>query len=281
MKGPNPTPRNQWSFSRVKTFHQCPLRYRLRYLKGMREVFQSVESHLGKTVHAVLEWLYAERDRTASPGLEIAFEEYARAWEHGWSEEVAVIRVDDDPDELFRVGREMLERFHREVFSRDRSDTLALEQRLSLRLDGGGVFTGFADRVGRTTNGRLFVIDYKTSRHLGDGSDFSEGLQAPLYAACLLAERDDAEALAGYHYLRHGSTSWQSVNRERGREVVARFVTLVEEIDIATNHPARPGILCAWCGFNAVCDSAEVADGLAGGLRHAIERGALGPADTV
>jgi putative RecB family exonuclease len=264
-----PTPRNQFSFSRLKTYHQCPLRYRFRYLKGLREAFRSIESYLGTVVHDVLQWLYEERTRQAGPELELTLDEFARRWRTSWTDEVAVVRLSDSADDAHRLGREMLERFHRDPYQRDRSETVALEQRYSLRLSPEVVLTGFADRVGRTEKGSLFVVDYKTSKSEGDPSEFSEGLQAPLYAACLLDRYDESEVLAGYHYLRHGTTRWQRVTKERGRRLLDRFLTLAEEASIASEFPARPGILCAWCGFNHQCPEARVPDDLSGGLAHA------------
>ncbi len=273
-RGERPTPRNLFSFSRLKSFHQCRARYRFRYLQGRREAFRSIETALGNAVHEVLEWLYRERDRSASPALDAALEELARVWQTSVGDDVAVVRVSDTAEAAQRSGREMLERFHRNVFVDDRSATVALEKRLSLRLDDGLVFTGFADRVGRTTKGRLFVVDYKTSSREGDSSDFSEGLQAPLYAACTLENSGEDEALAGYHYLRHGTTRWHPVTRERGRELAARFHALVLEANAATDFPASPSVLCAWCGFNAICPDAQIPEELSGGLRLARERAA-------
>jgi putative RecB family exonuclease len=261
-----PTPRNQFSFSRVKAFFQCPLRYRYRYVKGFRELFRSIESHLGSTVHDVLEWLYAERDASSSPTLAAALEILAARWSTGLDDEVAVIRASDGPDIYLVSAREMLERFHRGAYQRDRSTTIALEQRLSLRLSDEIVFTGFADRIGRTETGRLFVIDYKTSRAEGNSSEFSEGLQAPLYAACAMLGNDESEALAGYHYLRHDTTNWQSVDADRGRQLLDRFLELAREASSAVAYEPRPSVLCAWCGFNALCPAAEVPDSLTGGL---------------
>jgi RecB family exonuclease len=266
-----PTPRNLYSFSRVKTFHHCPLRYRYRYLKGLKEAFRSIESVMGTVVHDVLEWLYGERESRGSPTLEATMEALAERWSAGLGEEVAVVRCGDRADDYHLAAREMLERFHRGAYSRDRSTTLALEQRLSRRLSDEIVFTGFADRIGRTRSGGLFVIDYKTSKKEGDASEFSEGLQAPLYAACALERHDDGEALAGYHYLRHDRTSWQRVERGRADELLDRFRRLAEEVAGAAEFPARPGALCAWCGFNAICPSAEVPAALAGGLDRARE----------
>lgn len=271
-RGPRPTPRNQFSFSRVKTFFQCPARYRFRYLKGMKDAFRSIESHLGTTVHDVLEWLYAERLEGRENDCDGAVERFAERWRAGWTDEVTVVRLDDRPGELEATGRDMVTRFVSGVFARDRSQTVALERRVHLRLEGGLVFTGFADRVGRTENGRLFVVDYKTSKSLGDTSDFSEGLQAPLYAACTLETEADGSVLAGYHYLRHDTTRWQPIDGDAAARVIGHFTRLASTADRATDFPARPGPLCAWCGFNHVCPDAQVPDHLAGGRRLAIER---------
>jgi len=268
-KGPAPTPRNQFSFSRIKAFDQCPLRYRYRYIKGIKEAFRSIESHLGSTVHDVLEWLYGERGDGRPPGLPDALDRFAAAWDERWDGHVAVVRVSETPESYVRAGREMLTTFYHQVFLHDRSTTLSLEERLSVRLAPDVVFTGFADRIGRTEQGRLFVVDYKTSSRQGDASDFSEGLQAPLYATVAMARHDAEECLAGYCYLRHGITSWQAVTRDQGRALQERFLGLVRQATAATEFPPRPGILCAWCGFNHVCPAANVPRDLAGGQEHA------------
>jgi RecB family exonuclease len=264
-----PNSGNVFSFSRIKCFHQCPIRYRYRYLQGLKEAFRSIESHLGSTVHDVLEWLYSERDRRSEPDEGAMLELFASTWSNGLDDTVAIIRIDEDEDSYLKTGREMLLRFFRETFARDLSVTVALEQRLSVRLSDTVLFTGFADRVGRTDQGRLFVIDYKTSKNEGNGSEFSEGLQAPLYAACVLRNHGEAEALAGYHYLRHGTTRWQQVDLDRATLLFERFLGLANEVVTAGEFPARPGILCAWCGFNSECPAAEVRDRFSGGLRHA------------
>jgi putative RecB family exonuclease len=265
----DPTPSNVYSFSRVKCFDQCPLRYRYRYLQGHKEAFRSIESFLGNVVHDVLEWMYAERNRGSDIDEPAMLRKLAAGWSASRDDSVAIIRVEDEEETYLKLGREMLVRFLRDTFDRDRSETVALEQRLSIRLSDTVVFTGFADRVGRTDKGRVFVIDYKTSKNEGTASEFSEGLQAPLYAACVLREHGEEEVLAGYHYLRHGTTRWQQVDRDRAAHLLDRFLDLAYEAEAAGDFPARPGILCAWCGFNAQCPAADVPERFSGGLRHA------------
>lgn len=267
-----PTPRNLFSFSRLKTLHQCPFRYRLRYLKGLKESFRSIETFLGTCVHDVLEVLYAGRREGPDPSLEHAFEAFDRCWREDWPEDLAVIRTEESPDTYYALGRELVERFHRGVFARDRSETLALEKRYSVKLSDAVTFTGIADRVGRTDRGLLFVVDYKTSKSAGNEAEFSEGLQAPLYAACALGEGDDPAALAGYHYLRLDETRWQEVDRNRAGALIRRVHELADQALATTEFPARPGPLCAWCGFNHICTFAEVPAHLEGGLQVARDR---------
>jgi RecB family exonuclease len=264
-----PTPSNLFSFSRIKTFKQCPARYRYRYLKGKQESFRSIETFLGTTVHGVLEWIYSERESGVIPALAAIQDEFNRRWNESWDGRVAIVRIDHGVDTYFDLGHEMLARFTTETLPKDASQTVALEVRFSCRLSDEAVFTGVADRVGRTTKGRLFVIDYKSSRSVGDPSELSEGLQVPLYAAQAMDRWGDTEVLAGYHYLRHGVTRWQSVTTDRAQQVMNRFSELTNQALAATEFPPHPGILCAWCGFNSICPAAEVPDALAGGLRHA------------
>ncbi len=267
-----PTPSNAYSFSRLKTYQQCPARYRMRYLLGLEESFRSIESYLGNVVHDVLEWLYRERDHRRTPSVDAAMADLAERWRRSWTGAVAVIRIGDEPEGYLRRGREMVHRFMTSVLPRDSSETVSLEQRMTVELRDGVMFTGFADRIGRTEGGRLFVIDYKTSKSEGDASEFSEGLQAPLYAACAMRHHDEEAALAGYHYLRHGTTRWQEVDRDRAARLLERCRELVHLTEAADEFPARPGVLCAWCGFNDRCPDARVPEKLSGGLRYARSR---------
>ncbi len=82
---------------------------------------------------------------------------------------------------------------------------------------------------------------------------------------------NDDEALAGYHYLRHATTRWQTVDTKRASQLLDRFHELAVEVNAATEFEPRPGILCAWCGFNAICPAAKVPAAFSGGLEKARE----------
>jgi len=181
--------------------------------------------------------------------------------------------VGDTPDAAHRLAREMLTRFHRDTYRRDRSDTVALERRVAFRLDPEVTFVGFADRVGRTHQGRLFVVDYKTSRNVGDASDFSEGLQAAPLRRLRPRRARRTGGLAGYHYLRHGSTSWHAVGRGRRLELLERCRGLVSEVLAAVDHP--PGRACSVPGAASTTSAPRprCRTTSAGGLEHARRSG--------
>ena len=60
-----------YSHSKLCTFEQCPLKYKLRYIDKIKPVIEkTIESHLGKVVHGTLEWIYnsvKENQKTCSP----------------------------------------------------------------------------------------------------------------------------------------------------------------------------------------------------------------------
>jgi len=50
-----------YSYSRLKCFEQCPLKYKFRYIDKVRtEVKESVELFIGKRVHETLKKLYQD-----------------------------------------------------------------------------------------------------------------------------------------------------------------------------------------------------------------------------
>ncbi len=265
-----PSPANQFSFSKVKAFQQCPLRYRYRYIEGYSEAFRSIESFVGTVAHAVLEWTYQERDDGKAPTPAQAAERFSRTWDELWDGTIAVVRLTDTASDHLQRGREMVSRFVQNVLARDTSTTVGLERRFTVHLDDGVVFTGIADRVGLTAKGTPFVVDYKTSASGGTYGEAENGLQARLYAACLLRQYPTATAArAGFHYLATGETRWETVRPAHDGSIWGRFLALVRAAADAVDHPPRPGVLCAWCGFNAICPAAQVPEKLSGGLELA------------
>lgn len=250
-----------YSYSRLVALDKCPRVYEYRYVLRKREAFQSVEAFMGQTVHETLAWLYTERDGTRAPTEREAQERFDADWEARLSPRVRVVRDGDSLDARRSLGRSMVARHHRERFVSDRSATLAVEQRLDVKLADGSAFRGIVDRIARTEDGALEVVDFKTTgrppTHHGPG----ETLQLRAYGLAVLRHHDDVSRVRlRYEYLSDGGRFELAADEaEVGRtEVELRErIERVEEAVEAAEFPARPSVLCRWCGYREVCDASE------------------------
>jgi len=257
---PTPIP-DPFSFSRVTTFEQCARRYRYRYLDGVQEGFDSIESFMGRQVHATIEWLYGERDKGAKPRADEAVSWYCASWDAAIAAGPRLVRVvkDGAPLEGYRrSGAEMLTRFHKTRFVNDRLETLGNEHHFLVTVGGRYEFQGYIDRLARDEAGALHIIDYKTGRKSARGFAGREADQLEAYALALFSSQPVEEIELALEYLRIGERVRKRVRRDESVEIETRLVARIEAIESSTVFPPNPGILCRWCGYNDICDAATL-----------------------
>jgi putative RecB family exonuclease len=248
-----------YSFSRVTTFEQCPRRYRYRYLDGVQEGFDSVESFMGRQVHATIEWLYGERDKGRKPAADETVEWYCASWDAAIAAGPRLVRVvkDGAPLEGYRrSGAEMLSRFHKTRFTSDRLETVGNEHHFLVTIGARYQFQGYIDRLARDQAGTLHIIDYKTGRKSGRGFSGREAEQLEAYAVALFATEPIEEIELVVEYLRIGERARKRIRREESAAVQESLVARIESLESSTVFPPNPGILCRWCGYNDFCDAA-------------------------
>lgn len=251
--------REPYSFSRVTTFEQCARRYRYRYRDGVQEGFDSVESFMGRQVHLALEWMYGERDRGHIPGVEESVAWYCRSWDTSISGGPRVVRIIKDGTSFEgyrRAGAEMLGRFYRSRFARDRSKTVGIEHHFLVPLGDTVEFQGYIDRLATDESGLLHVIDYKTGRKNGRGFAGREAEQLEAYAVAMFAESDVQEIELVLEYLRTGDRVRKRVARADAAATEGRLLERIAALEASTVFPPAPGILCRWCGYNDICEAA-------------------------
>ena len=118
----------RYSYSKLTTFTDCPRKYEYRYVRRLREAFDSIEAFLGRSVHGVLAWLYRRREEGVDPSESAALERFEEEWLGESDPRVRVIRSDDSPDRRREEGRTMLSDHYHAVFRHDRRRTLAVEE---------------------------------------------------------------------------------------------------------------------------------------------------------
>lgn len=249
----------RFSHSRLTTLSDCPRRYELRYVEKVPEAFQSIEAFCGTRVHDALGWLYLEREQGRSPGADELVERFRADWDEKLRPTVLVVRSGRDEDGYRREGEQMLRDHHAGDYARDRLETLAVEPKVQVRLRGQR-YVGFIDRLARDPkSGRMRVIDYKTGRRM-PASIEQAGLQARGYGLAVLEEHGGLEVELEYSYLRHGRSLEETMSRSESHGVAEELGELIDgalEAERAGEFPARPGPLCAWCGYRETCEDSS------------------------
>ena len=243
-----------FSYSKISAFRNCPKSFEFRYLLGEAERFSTIERHMGTSVHEALRWAYAERLEGREPEAEAIVGQYEALWLNGDLARAVVVKAGLRDEDYRLDGRGMVDRFARDVFAGDRSETLGLESRFKMQLDEGVRFTGIIDRICRSPEGKLCVIDYKTGTRVPN--PLSDP-QLAYYAAWVFENFPDTAAELTFVDLRNGRELTAEYHEGA---IVPHIERLLREIDVireTDTFEASPSMLCKWCGFNPICEDAD------------------------
>lgn len=241
---------NRFSFSGISTFKNCPKAFEYRYLEELPSAFVSIEAHMGTSVHTVLEWAYRLRLEGKEPAVEDALDQYKDAfWNSGEMERVKVVKTGITAADYYETGKVFVNYFFNTIFPNDKSDTLLIEKRFLIPLNDKFHFKGVIDRVARTGDGVIRVIDYKTGK-VGHPMD---NLQLPSYAMYVFENNMDNEIQLCIEDLREQRTVTALFRREEVKAVRSALLGDIEQILETTEFRTQPSILCLWCGYNHIC----------------------------
>lgn len=239
----------------------CPLRYRLRVIDRLPEP-PSVEAVRGTLVHAVLERLFdlAAEQRTPDsalasldpawkslleqrPELAAMFDHredipVADAWQQFFDEASALVRTYftlEDPARLSPAEREVHVQYQRE-------DGLTLH--------------GIVDRLDRTEDGLVRIVDYKTGKAPKAGFEAKAFFQMRFYALVWWRTTGVIPRSLQLIYLGDGAVLREEPDEQDLIATETKAVALWQAISAAMDSgiwPARKSALCAWCSFQAHC----------------------------
>lgn len=249
------------SHSRIRTYLQCPLRYRFRYRERRPPAFVSAALILGGAVHEAVAWYCARLHHETETSPEDFTEYFREEWRARVAEE-DVAWFGKDPDELEDLGATLCA-----VFAADYEPaaTLALEEpfRVPLVAPHGNrepwPLVGVFDRIERDEDGRLTVVEVKTAGRRWSEGRVDSDLQLSLYAYAAsrngLAENADvlvsAEVLTktkNPELVRY-YTVRDSPEHQRTIEHVHQ---VAESIRKEAFYP-NPGWYCRRCEYRPIC----------------------------
>jgi putative RecB family exonuclease len=263
-----PTP--TLSYSSYHTYQECPLRWKFLYVDRLPETPRGYFT-FGRVVHTVLEEMVrplvtptarrvkegdAQRTldewhptgTTRPPELTLTREEMLALYDRSWSSDGYT-----SPEEESRyrtLGRDLLLRYYARLVH-ERPHPVSVEEHLEARWDGIPIH-GYIDRIDRTPEGGLEVVDYKTSRELS-GEDARQSDQLSIYQVLVESNyTEPVEGLTLYHL--RSLTAHRVPPRPRTalRALHDRLGTVQDGIRAEAFEPT-PGRQCSRCDFQSRC----------------------------
>ncbi len=242
-----------FSHSKLETFENCPLQYKLSYIDRVEVEEEPIEAFMGTHVHSALEKLYVDIQRSKLCTLEELLEHYRREWERDWHEGVVITRKGYTPQNYFDTGRRCIERYYARFRPFDQGTTIGVERCFSLKL-GQHTFTGKVDRLDRMPDGTYEIHDYKTSGYLPTQAQADGDRQLAIYQLGVQRSWRDVERVRlVWHYLQFDTELVSTRTQEQLERLERELVGLAEAIESEREFRPRPSGLCDWCPYWAHC----------------------------
>ena len=160
-----PAPKRDYlSYSAVRTFQGCPLKYRFRYIDGLPEDCVSSSLVFGSAIHAAMEFFFTQQlAGEEEPGLDELLDVYQQSWRDRSEQEVRFGKT-ETADSMHQLADRMLTAFLASDLTNQAGQIIGVEEELR-----GELSPGLPDLLGRVdllleTDDAVVVQDFKTSR---------------------------------------------------------------------------------------------------------------------
>lgn len=162
------------SYSQIETFKFCPLHYKARYILRLPLPTYAAAA-FGTTMHQAMRQFYEKQMR----GEQIDEKKLIELYESIWSP--LGFEGKEHEKRLKKLGAEQLHNYYRYHYDRNRLPK-TVEKPFIFPVATGLKFGGVVDRVDALPDGRIEIIDYKTSNKVPTQKEVDKNLQLTLYA---------------------------------------------------------------------------------------------------
>ena len=245
-----------YSYSRLSTFEQCPLKFKFRYIDEIiPEIEKTIEAHLGSSVHSALEWLYKNVKKQQIPTIENLIIYYSKSWEREWTENMLIVNS-LTPQDYFNKGIQFLTSYYTKHYPFD-DNTLEVEKRIILELDEKGEYKiqGFIDRLSYNLQTKEYEIhDYKTANNMPTKEKLEKDRQLALYSLAIKKTfGEDKEVKLIWHFLAHNIKVQLKKTNEELEKLKQEALELIKKIENTTEFSPIKSSLCHWCEYKGIC----------------------------
>ena len=250
------TKKERYSHSKISTFEQCPLKYRLRYIDKIKIKQKSIEGFLGSMIHETLEWLYRQVKKEKTPKMDEVIFYYASNWEKNFEpEKYFIVREGLTVKDYLEKGLKFLLDYYQTNYPFE-DNTIAIEKIVSILLDDSEEyeFMGIIDRLVYNPETEYYEIhDYKTANNLPDSDKVENDRQLPLYSIAVKDDFNTNKIKLIWHYLAHNKKIHSKRTDEQIIKLKEETINLIKKIEDTKIFPYNKSILCNWCEYRKIC----------------------------
>jgi len=246
----------KFSHSKLETFNQCPLKYKIKYIDKIKTEQKSIEGFLGAKVHETLEWLYNLVKKDKIPSIDEIIFHYARNWENDFDPEIYfIVKQELTMKDYFEKGIKFLLDYYQKNYPFD-DNTIFTEKIISILLDKEENYrmTGIIDRIAYNEEKREYEIhDYKTSNTLPTKEKIETDKQLPLYSIAIKNDYNADKIQLIWHYLAYNKKIYSRRTDEQLIQLKKETLELIKKIENTKFFPYNKSALCDWCEYKNRC----------------------------
>jgi putative RecB family exonuclease len=247
-------PPRSLSPSKVSSFRDCALAFRFNSIDHLPEE-PTVWTVKGTLVHRALEELFWRHPR-GTRSAAAAAAELDRAWSELEDDpEYLALNLTPDDADRFRSEADTLVQNYFALEDPNEITPVGIELMLEARV-GSMRLRGILDRLDRTPDGELVVVDYKTGRAPSQAYEQSKLIGVHIYALLCQEVLGQRPAQVKLLHLKEPVviTAEPSDQAVRGQRVKATAIwSAIEQACRNDDFRPRPSPLCDYCRFREFC----------------------------
>ena len=242
--------------SRASDFMQCALLYRFRVIDRLPEPPTSATAR-GTLVHSVLEHLFdaPRADRTLETAISLLPSQWTTLIE-SQPEILSLIENEGSTIESWLEQAQTLIESYFDVEDPQRFDPYARELLVEYKVDDTLTLKGFVDRLDKSADGALRIVDYKTGKSPRDGFESKAMFQMRFYALVIWRSTGTIPSLLQILYLGNKETLRYTPDEQdllaMERKVKALWQAIESAVEKQEFSPKKSA-LCNWCNHQALC----------------------------
>lgn len=254
-----------FSYSKMETFKNCPMQYRLKYIEKKYTNDTSIALELGSLCHYVLEQKgkmvasgkivdYAKLESILKNGTEVLDEKTKEKLLGVDALKRKYFEIWFAPDNASGMSyKEKMEVFDR-VLHEEMEDTdwvpTYFEMPFEFVWDNKVVLKGFIDRIDMR-DGVYRTVDYKTSKKVYEQNKLSTSLQFGIYALAILNQFGVTPKESQYRFILLDDTQTALTKGWEKRLIKAldKIFAEIESSEKDSKFIPKASPLCHWCNF--------------------------------